>query len=115
MCKGLHNSLNSLSHLSFHPEQNVAYGPLVKLVGQGYVDAPAQGNSVSISNNGEIVAVGGPSDSFRRGAAWVFNYDSKSSAGFNDAPRIVYDPDNIKGEQGRPLYVYLITRYSYLH
>jgi hypothetical protein len=42
-----------------------------KLVGTGFVGAPMQGYSVSISDDGNTVIVGGPEDG-SAGAAWVF-------------------------------------------
>jgi FG-GAP repeat len=43
-----------------------------KLVGTGFVGAPMQGYSVSISDDGNTVIVGGPLDNLDAGAAWVF-------------------------------------------
>jgi hypothetical protein len=43
-----------------------------KLVGTGFVGAPMQGYSVSISDDGDTVIVGGPLDNADAGAAWVF-------------------------------------------
>ncbi len=43
-----------------------------KLVGTGAAGAAAQGWSVAISAEGNAAAVGGPSDSFNSGAAWVY-------------------------------------------
>jgi hypothetical protein len=43
-----------------------------KLVGTGFVGVPMQGYSVSISDDGNTVIVGGPLDNFDAGAAWVF-------------------------------------------
>jgi hypothetical protein len=42
-----------------------------KLVGTGFVGAPMQGYSVSISDDGNTIMVGGPED-VSAGAAWVF-------------------------------------------
>jgi len=43
-----------------------------KLVGTGAVGAARQGHSVSLSDDGNTVIVGGPSDNSNAGAAWVF-------------------------------------------
>jgi hypothetical protein len=43
-----------------------------KLVGTGTVGTAMQGYSVSISDDGNTVMVGGPLDNFDAGAAWVF-------------------------------------------
>jgi hypothetical protein len=43
-----------------------------KLVGSGAVGRASQGTSVSLSADGNIALVGGPSDNDSRGAAWVF-------------------------------------------
>ncbi len=43
-----------------------------KLVGTGGVGTPDQGNSVSISSDGNTAIVGGHSDNSFKGAAWVF-------------------------------------------
>ena len=44
-----------------------------KLVGTGYVGEPAQGTSVSISADGNLIALGGPDDTTgATGAVWVF-------------------------------------------
>ena len=43
-----------------------------KLVGTGYVGAPQQGASVSISADGNTLAVGGPKNSSNTGAVWLF-------------------------------------------
>jgi hypothetical protein len=47
------------------------YQQFAKLVGSGYTGTPFQGNSVSISNDGNTIAVGGPIDS-STGATWIF-------------------------------------------
>lgn len=43
-----------------------------KLVGTGNVGASQQGTSVSISGDGNTIAVGGPNDNSNQGAAWIF-------------------------------------------
>ena len=43
-----------------------------KLVGNGFVGAAQQGNSVAISADGNSAIVGGPSDNNGAGAAWIF-------------------------------------------
>jgi hypothetical protein len=43
-----------------------------KLVGTGAVGSAAQGDSVSLSDDGNTAIVGGPSDNGNAGAAWVF-------------------------------------------
>jgi len=43
-----------------------------KLVGSGYVGTPEQVFSVSLSSNGNTLAVGGPYDNSSLGATWVF-------------------------------------------
>jgi hypothetical protein len=43
-----------------------------KLAGTGAVGPAGQGSSVSVSGDGNTAIVGGPSDSFGVGAAWVF-------------------------------------------
>jgi hypothetical protein len=49
-----------------------AWSQQAKLVGTGFVGAPMQGYSVSISDDGNTVIVGGPLDNIDAGAAWVF-------------------------------------------
>jgi hypothetical protein len=53
-----------------------------KLVGKNAIGPAAQGQSVSLSGNGNIALVGGPQDNAQIGAAWVYN---RSFAG---APRL---------------------------
>ncbi len=43
-----------------------------KLVGTGYIGTPNQGNSVSISGDGNTIIIGGPQDDGYIGATWVF-------------------------------------------
>jgi uncharacterized repeat protein (TIGR01451 family) len=43
-----------------------------KLVGSGATDAASQGNSVSMSADGNTAVVGGPHDSFSVGASWIW-------------------------------------------
>jgi hypothetical protein len=43
-----------------------------KLVGTGAVGSARQGTSVSISSDGNTVAVGGPNDNSNTGAAWIY-------------------------------------------
>lgn len=43
-----------------------------KLVGTGYVGGPLQGTSVSLSGDGDVVAIGGPNDNGLEGATWIF-------------------------------------------
>ncbi len=43
-----------------------------KLVGTGYTNQPAQGYSVSLSSDGNTLAVGGLSDNTNIGAVWIF-------------------------------------------
>lgn len=43
-----------------------------KLIGTGYAAAPRQGASVSLSTDGNTLAVGGPIDNTNNGATWVF-------------------------------------------
>jgi len=43
-----------------------------KLVGTGYVGQPQQGSAVSLSSNGNTLAVGGQNDNNFIGATWVF-------------------------------------------
>jgi hypothetical protein len=63
-----------------------------KLVGTGFVGAPVQGWSVSISDDGNTVIVGGFGDNADAGAAWVFtrSYGAWSQQG----PKLV-GPDVI--------------------
>jgi hypothetical protein len=44
-----------------------------KLIGLNAIGPAAQGQSVSLSGNGNIALVGGPQDNARIGAAWVYN------------------------------------------
>lgn len=44
-----------------------------KLVGSDILGTgPLQGTSVSLSSNGDVLAVGGPNDNFGEGAVWIF-------------------------------------------
>jgi len=43
-----------------------------KLVGTGYVGTSGQGGSVSLSSDGNTLAVGGATDNASNGAAWIF-------------------------------------------
>jgi hypothetical protein len=43
-----------------------------KVVGNGFVGSPVQGTSVALSADGNTMIVGGPGDSSKAGAAWVF-------------------------------------------
>ncbi len=43
-----------------------------KIVGAGYSGSSAQGQSVSLSTDGNTAMLGGPGDSLSRGASWIF-------------------------------------------
>lgn len=43
-----------------------------RLVGTGYIGEPNQGKSVSLSYNGNLLAVGGSGDDGNKGAVWIF-------------------------------------------
>jgi hypothetical protein len=49
-----------------------------KLVGQGYTGGPEQGFSVSISADGNTLAVGGINDNNGIGATWIFQFSNGS-------------------------------------
>lgn len=49
-----------------------------KLVGSGNIGNPFQGISVILSSNGNILAVGGPSDDTSTGAVWIFTRSSST-------------------------------------
>jgi hypothetical protein len=51
---------------------NGSWSQVTKLVGTNYIDTPMQGKSVSLSSDGNILAVGGPSDNNYIGATWIF-------------------------------------------
>jgi hypothetical protein len=51
-----------------------------KLVGTGAVGSAHQGSSVSLSSDGNTLAVGGPFDSYDAGATWIFTRNSNSSS-----------------------------------
>ena len=50
-----------------------------KLVGTGAVGSAAQGSSVSLSSDGNTLAVGGPNDNSPAGATWIFTRDDSGS------------------------------------
>ena len=46
------------------------------MVGTGYTGIPSQGNSVSLSNDGNTLITGGPDDNNGEGAVWAFTRNS---------------------------------------
>jgi hypothetical protein len=49
-----------------------------KLVGDDYTGVPNQGSSVSLSADGNTLAIGGPADGANLGAVWIFVWSSGS-------------------------------------
>lgn len=54
-----------------------------KLIGTDYVDIPQQGQSVSLSSDGTLLAIGGPGDNGSIGATWIFAYSNGTWAQVN--------------------------------
>src|SRR5262249_53199186 len=54
-----------------------------KLVGTGVVGSAAQGQSVSLSSDGNTALVGGPGDNNGVGAAWVFSRSGGGATHFS--------------------------------
>jgi hypothetical protein len=50
----------------------------VPLVGRGAQGTPAQGYSVCLAPEGDVLAVGGPHANLRVGAAWIFRYNGSA-------------------------------------
>lgn len=76
-----------------------AWSPQAKLVGSGGVGASQQGFSVSISADGNTVAVGGNLDNSTEGAAWVFSRTGTTWA--QQGSKLVGTGNATAAEQGR--------------
>lgn len=55
------------------------------------------GNSVSLSSDGRILAVGGPLDNFRAGATWIFVYDGSTYQQFGRKLSALFPSQQGKG------------------
>jgi hypothetical protein len=60
-----------------------------KLVGTGAIGLASQGQSVSLSADGNTALVGGPTDNSNMGAAWIF---TRSSGVWNQTSKLVGSP-----------------------
>jgi len=79
-----------------------------KLVGAGAVGAAAQGASVSLSADGNMVAVGGPSDDSSIGATWVFvRADNGTWSQLGDK---LFGDTTSPGEQGKSVALASVTK-----
>jgi len=68
-----------------------------KIVGIGYAGTPGQGQSVSLSSDGNTAMVGGPGDSLSHGASWVF---TRSAGTWSQQGNKLVGSGGINGDYG---------------